>query len=751
MLTDMATRERDMSLEQQLLHSLSYHRMRDRCQQISEHYEDTLDWLFDKKGSKRWPGAEFDDWLTKRHGLYWISGKAGSGKSTLMKFLSSNRKTREALNFWAQGSQLVIASFFFWSPGIAMQKSQLGLLQSLMYEIIRQRPMLISTLLPMRWRSYVYYGGDSHPWTLPELCEAFDLLHGQNQTTDKFCFFIDGLDEFDGKHSDMVKTIIAMINSPNIKVCVSSRPWNIFGDVFSKFPKLFLQDLNHQDIEEYVDHELSRDKHFERLRERDQGTALRLVSEIVENSSGVFLWVFLVVQDLLEGLSNADRIDALYTRLRALPTDLESFFMYMLKDTTGLYLKQATQLFQLALESPEPLSLLTLSYFDEVDPEYPFTTEVRTLEQSEVNTRCEDMKRKLQSRCKGLLEVRKATIVESKNRTWLKSPAEFDGVAEVHFLHRTVRDFLSTPTVEFRLAAADSKKCDAHTTLLRAFLAQMKGIGRLKTKQALKYQFRSLVYRAIYHASCAEKFTGLSQRRLLNELDRVASLFYTSLFSSEISHWSDDGGFTDHPNGFLSSIPFLAFAIKCGLKLYVEEMVDSDPSLLSNDAGRPLLLYAFSARGAKRLMWDHVWWSNYVLEMPDLGILHVLLERGANPNKYHNEGTVWQHFLHAVHYRALLANKGREYSKRDSEVANTWADATALFISYGADPNARDFSFTSLFDEYHHGAPISTIIKMAFPKHLAEPLENLLHQQKFRQENIRTRSRTDITDAESQN
>ncbi|KAL9047100.1 MAG: hypothetical protein Q9214_000236 [Letrouitia sp. 1 TL-2023] len=524
-----------------------------------------------------------------------------------MKFLSSDRKTRKALNFWAQGNQLVIASFYFWNPGIPMQKSQLGLLQSLMYEIVRQRPELIPTLLPMRWRSYIFYGGDPHPWTLPELCEAFDLLRTQATITDKFCFFIDGLDEFDGKHSDIAKTILAMINSPNVKFCVSSRPCNIFEDIFSEFPKLFLQDLNRQDIEKYVDRELFRDKQFERLQERDQEIALQLVSEIVENSSGVFLWVFLVVQNLLEGLSNADRIDALYARLRALPTDLESFFMHMLKDTTGLYLTQATQLFELALESPKPLSLLTLSYFDEVDPEYPFTTEVRTLAQSEVDARCEDMKRKLQSRCKGLLEVRRATVAENKIRTWLKSPAVFDGVAEVYFLHRTVRDFLNTPAVTFSLIAVNSETFNAHITLLRAFLVQMKGVGRLKTREALKNQFRSLVYRAIYHASNAEETTGISQSRLLNELDRVASLLYTSLFSSsEISHWSDDGGFADHPNGALSSVPFLAFAIKCGLKLYVEEMLDSDPTLLSNDSGRPLLLYAFSARGGKRLMWEHV-------------------------------------------------------------------------------------------------------------------------------------------------
>ena len=32
------------------------------------------------------------DWLLSRHGDYWVSGKAGSGKSTLMKFLCNHEK-----------------------------------------------------------------------------------------------------------------------------------------------------------------------------------------------------------------------------------------------------------------------------------------------------------------------------------------------------------------------------------------------------------------------------------------------------------------------------------------------------------------------------------------------------------------------------------------------------------------------------------------------------------------------------------
>jgi hypothetical protein len=113
MLSDMASRDSNTTLEQQLLHSLNYHRMRDRRQRIVEAHEGTLGWIFDETGQGSRPGSDLNYWLTWQHGLYWLSVKAGSRKSTLMKFLQSHRQTREALKIWAKNYPFVIASFYF--------------------------------------------------------------------------------------------------------------------------------------------------------------------------------------------------------------------------------------------------------------------------------------------------------------------------------------------------------------------------------------------------------------------------------------------------------------------------------------------------------------------------------------------------------------------------------------------------------------------------------------------------------------
>jgi hypothetical protein len=91
------------------------------------------------------------EWLRSGDKIYWIGGKAGSGKFTLMKFLCDHPRTKQELCEWAGQKQVVMASFFFWITGNEIQKSQNGLFQSLLFEILRQCPSMIKTLCKSRW------------------------------------------------------------------------------------------------------------------------------------------------------------------------------------------------------------------------------------------------------------------------------------------------------------------------------------------------------------------------------------------------------------------------------------------------------------------------------------------------------------------------------------------------------------------------------------------------------------------------
>lgn len=154
----------------------------------------------------------------------------------------------------------------------------------------------------------------------------------------KFCLFIDGLDEYDGEHIDLIRIIQNISTSSSIKVCASSRPWNVFVEAFGSNleQKLLLQDLTKEDIALYIKDKLREDRRFLKLMEEDN-RYLELIEDIVAKAEGVFLWVFLVVRSLSRGLTDDNDIRTLQIRVLHLPADLDEYFRRMLDTIEDVY------------------------------------------------------------------------------------------------------------------------------------------------------------------------------------------------------------------------------------------------------------------------------------------------------------------------------------------------------------------------------------------------------------------------------
>ncbi|KAI0869460.1 hypothetical protein GGS24DRAFT_512070 [Hypoxylon argillaceum] len=108
------------TMREKILESLFFPDMHTRRYQIKEPTPGTLDWLFSSTHENLDHGvtwSDFNQWLRKDTSTYWISGKAGSGKSTLMAHLVRDRRTRQELNAWSSGHKLEVLSFFFWRAG----------------------------------------------------------------------------------------------------------------------------------------------------------------------------------------------------------------------------------------------------------------------------------------------------------------------------------------------------------------------------------------------------------------------------------------------------------------------------------------------------------------------------------------------------------------------------------------------------------------------------------------------------------
>lgn len=112
---------------------------------------DTFLWIFkEDTGDKN----NFASWLVRGAGIYWISGKAGCGKSTLMKLLMDRPETVSCLETWAgTDHSLVRPSCFFWAAGSDLQRCQEGLLRTLLHTILKHRPDLTAQLFPERYEA----------------------------------------------------------------------------------------------------------------------------------------------------------------------------------------------------------------------------------------------------------------------------------------------------------------------------------------------------------------------------------------------------------------------------------------------------------------------------------------------------------------------------------------------------------------------------------------------------------------------
>lgn len=129
---------------------------------VESAYVDTLDWLVpvesftdtDENEAAKTPQwkamRSFAAWVTQSdQNLFWICGKAGSGKSTLMKKLARASRLEALLQAQFPQSQCIMAAFWFSEQSkSALLKSREGLLRSLLHQLLSRCPDMIGQVFP---------------------------------------------------------------------------------------------------------------------------------------------------------------------------------------------------------------------------------------------------------------------------------------------------------------------------------------------------------------------------------------------------------------------------------------------------------------------------------------------------------------------------------------------------------------------------------------------------------------------------
>ncbi|KAH6880832.1 hypothetical protein B0T10DRAFT_495277 [Thelonectria olida] len=446
-----------------VLGSLSFPGIDERKEAITEAYSSTFSWIFrdeevDENGEHiRWPS--FPEWLKERNdAVYWITGKPGSGKSTLMKYIFQNPQLRSLLKGYAGGLPLMVAGFFFWNPGSELAKSQEGLLRALLYQCLKARQDLIPIVSPQRWALQNILGEDAvaPEWTLQELDESFDTLCSYNGDRFQLALFIDGLDEFieaENSPGILLNWIRSKIAKHHLKICVSSRPWNVFSDAFKKDPSLMMQDLTRRDIEHFVRTKFDHSPAFQELSEVFPDDTSILLKGIIEKAEGVFLWVGLVVQSLLAILVDTPSLSHLQEKLDEIPSDIIGMYNAIWRSIPAKRLAKASMILQICTIQREQLRLspqvLWLATEDSASP------------QGLVNQKTffgihKVMIRVLNGHTRGICEL-------SSNR--------------VQFLHRSALDWMRDPSTWSEVCSKAPLNFEVHLNYTEAWM-QFFSVGK---------------------------------------------------------------------------------------------------------------------------------------------------------------------------------------------------------------------------------------------------------------------------------
>jgi hypothetical protein len=342
---------------------LSYETMHERENDIRARvhdYGETAKWIFgdlesiddaevqnrpvreaEMQGRKQAVYRSFETWVRSGSGIWFVEGKAGSGKSSLMSFVRENleeggRAHHLALE-WAQGKPCRVLSFFFFRPAASkLAKSFEGLWRSLCAQLLSDEEALIRHVLndpnaPRSIRAATSKDRTAKPRWRSEDYRSW-LMYLLAQTSGRVIIMLDGLDEFqefeesDEGHGALLDDLRTLRrNYPHVKLVCSARPDEPFKSALRSESSLKLQDVNYADISIFASSTLA-------------GTAASgYAHQIAESADGVFLWAHIVAHDLAKAARRGVSSTVLKERFEHCPKEMHDLFKHMIERQDSFY------------------------------------------------------------------------------------------------------------------------------------------------------------------------------------------------------------------------------------------------------------------------------------------------------------------------------------------------------------------------------------------------------------------------------
>ncbi|KAI3322074.1 ankyrin repeat-containing domain protein [Xylariaceae sp. AK1471] len=417
-----------MHIVQECLVSLQNPNMKMDIDSPEEPHESTLRWLWNIE-------SDFSKWLHNGQGLFFITGKPGSGKTLLMSAVVS--RTQRLL---LTKPSMVVIRHFFNARGHYLQHSVNGFLRSILVQVLKQEPCLFHYMSD-EWTILTASGDqargnsmDETLWNTGALKRAVRSVISHGSERFRILLLIDALDEctMDFDLVGFLSEISRGGRTESIQVLITSRHMPE-GLAPSQNGSFRLEDRNGPDISNFINSQWDPMRHPHEPVEDLQ----RLKSELITKADGIFLWARLVLERISKAIEDGATIAEIRETTNDIPSQLSGIFDFLLDQINEKYKNESNDMLAIILAAVRPLSLGEFTYALALNSKGNFGSQAELESSPQFVASSTMMARRIQSRCGGLVEVR------SVSDTWKRDiPPNTNSAGVVQFIHQAVKEFL---------------------------------------------------------------------------------------------------------------------------------------------------------------------------------------------------------------------------------------------------------------------------------------------------------------------
>lgn len=656
---------RGVRSEQAFIDSLAFEAYGAQIKSIPDAVSPMFSWAFSTTDSpgQLSSGSELNKWLKHGHGVALVTGETGSGKSMLMKYVSNHPDLDSTLYQWTNPLSIAVASHFFCSPGTPMQRSLQGMLQTLLRVLLLQMPEDIDSVRSKSRRSTTV-ALLNRQWTVPDLEQQLVTVLSSHSDR-KFCFFIDGLDQYDGDIAELARLLQRLLRLGNIKMCLSSTSEDgLWDEITAKHITIPMGSMVlRDDVELYMAERLKCHPlwHTDRGSVWDRVTLSRAIAERSRN----LLWGRIAVEHLRNRYRPGQTLADVRGCLTEMPSQLRALVKHCLLATPASVAQMGAYFFLIALEAREPPPLAIYHFVNSEQQErsdYALAITPRATTPQGTSGILHSARQLLEKRCGIFLQVRPDS--------------------RVGFPHKAIRDIVNSRDVVTALqakafpnhqkASPDQLANLLRLSLARAYLAFMKTTKMswdmsTSTSTSLRVPSYSRVFGEFLSVAC-----------LLDSDSRMHQLLDDWEACLLVKSHADQAQLDEKSRiTFSAGQHFRRPVLDALLSVYLDHKLYKHPTYLQvltsqdSDTAKPVLSLVLTSMFDRRVPWSQR--SNHSK------MLMCLLRHRHDPNHGWQNGrpqlTPWTHFVS----EALAPSNF------------SWAIHSgffSIFLDHGANPNA---------------------------------------------------------------